>query len=75
MKLLSKLAVEGFRGIHDLEIDHLSQVNLIVGDNNCGKTSLLEAIQFLRSSRSLANIYRIARQRRKHILGEHKLYI
>lgn len=63
MKLLSKLAVEGFRGIHDLKIDHLSQVNLIVGDNNCGKTSLLEAIQFLRSSGSLANIYRIARQR------------
>ena len=37
MKLLSKLAVEGFRGMHDLKIDHLSQVNLIVGDNNCGK--------------------------------------
>ena len=68
MKLLSKLAVEGFRGIHDLEIDHLSQVNLIVGDNNCGKTSLLEAIQFLRSSRSLANIYRIARQRENTFL-------
>lgn len=63
MKLLSKLAVEGFRGMHDLKIDHLSQVNLIVGDNNCGKTSLLEAIQFLRSSGSIANIYRIARQR------------
>ena len=43
MKILSKLAVEGFRGMHDLKIDHLSQVNLIVGDNNCGKTSLLEA--------------------------------
>ena len=63
MKLMSKLAVEGFRGIHDLKIDHLSQVNLIVGDNNCGKTSLLEAIQFLRSSGSLANVYKIARQR------------
>ena len=60
MKMLSKLRIDGFRGIRDLEIDRLSQVNLIVGDNNCGKTSMLEAIQLLRSG-SAANIYRVAR--------------
>lgn len=62
MKTLSKLRVDGFRGIRDLEIDHLTQVNLIVGDNNCGKTSMLEAIQLLRSG-SIANVYRVARLR------------
>ena len=37
MKTLSKLKIEGFRGICNLEIEELTQVNLIVGDNNCGK--------------------------------------
>ena len=62
MKTLNKLKIDGFRGICDLEIGHLTQVNLIVGDNNCGKTSMLEAIQFLRSG-SIANIYRVAKLR------------
>ena len=62
MNMLSNLRVDGFRGICDLEINHLSQVNLIIGDNNCGKTSLLEAVQLLRSE-SIANIYRVAKLR------------
>lgn len=62
MKILSKLEIDGFRGICNLEIERLTPVNLIVGDNNCGKTSMLEAMQLLRSGSS-ANIYRIARQR------------
>jgi len=63
MTMINKLQVESFRGIRDLSIDRLSQINLIVGDNNCGKTSLLEVIQFLRAPGDLANIYRIARLR------------
>lgn len=62
MKMLSQLRIDGFRGIRDLEIDKLTQVNLIVGDNNCGKTSMLEAMQLLRSG-SVANIYRVAKLR------------
>lgn len=65
MAMLSTLSINRFRGIRNLSIETLGQINLIVGDNNCGKTSVLEAIQLLRSSGkgSLANIYRIARQR------------
>ncbi len=63
MTLINKLQIERFRGVRDLSIDRLSRINLIVGDNNCGKTSLLEAIQFLRNPGDLANIYRIARLR------------
>ncbi len=63
MTLINKLQIERFRGLHDLSIDRLSRINLILGDNNCGKTSLLEVIQFLRSPGDLANIYRIARIR------------
>ncbi|MEA5470740.1 AAA family ATPase, partial [Spirulina sp. 06S082] len=38
------LQIQGFRGFQDIELSNLGQVNLIVGTNNSGKTSLLEAI-------------------------------
>lgn len=62
MKTLTQLRIDNFRGIRDLNIEHLTSINVIVGDNNCGKTSVMEAIQFLRSG-SPANIYNIARLR------------
>lgn len=42
-----KINIEGFRGIRKGEIDDLSMVNIFLGQNNCGKTSLLEAIFLL----------------------------
>lgn len=41
---LENLQINAYRGINDLSIDNLGHVNLIVGGNNSGKTSLLEAI-------------------------------
>ena len=38
------LKVQGFRGLKSLELSDLGKVNIFVGDNNSGKTSLLEAI-------------------------------
>ena len=37
------LRISNFRSIKDLQIDGLGQFNLFVGENNCGKTSVLEA--------------------------------
>ncbi len=62
MAMLEKIEITSFRGIKNLSINTLGNVNLIVGDNNSGKTSILEAIQLLRTP-GLGNIYRIARQR------------
>lgn len=42
---LPSFRVRGYRGFSDLRIERLGRVNLIVGRNNVGKTSLLEAIQ------------------------------
>jgi predicted ATPase len=42
---LPSLQVQGFRGFQNLQIEKLGRVNLIVGKNNIGKSSLLEAIQ------------------------------
>ncbi len=41
---LSYFKVENFKKFDELEINNIGQFNLIVGDNNVGKTSLLEAL-------------------------------
>ena len=38
------IEITGFRGIKHLKIDNLGKVNLILGRNDAGKTSLLEAL-------------------------------
>jgi len=42
--MITDIKILNFRGIGDLELKGLKRVNLIVGTNNAGKTSLLEAI-------------------------------
>ena len=44
---LSSIRIEGYRGIDGLVLDAPGRINLIVGVNNAGKTSLLEAIYLL----------------------------
>lgn len=41
---LKSLRIQNFRGIASLEVTGLTEFNIFVGKNNCGKTSLLEAI-------------------------------
>ena len=41
------IKIKHFRGIKSLEIDDLARVNLFVGKNHCGKTSLLESVFLL----------------------------
>ena len=43
-KHITDLTIENFRGLRKVELHGLGAVNLIVGQNNTGKTSLLEAI-------------------------------
>jgi predicted ATPase len=42
--MLTQLEIKNFRGFSALDLKGLQRVNLVVGRNNCGKTSLLEAI-------------------------------
>ena len=50
--MLNSLEIRNFRAFRDLKIEHLGRVNLLVGKNNVGKTSLLEAIQLYASRAS-----------------------
>ncbi|MCL1909654.1 MAG: AAA family ATPase, partial [Kiritimatiellaeota bacterium] len=61
--LIKQLNIHSFRGIRQLEINSMNHVNIIAGDNNCGKTSMLEAIMLIRNPSDITNVLRIARIR------------
>src|SRR5580700_3796555 len=42
--MFKNISLKNFRGFENLTLDGLQRVNLVVGKNNTGKTSLLEAI-------------------------------
>lgn len=45
-KHLSYFKVENFKRFESLEVNDIGQFNLVVGDNNVGKTTLLEALAY-----------------------------
>ena len=45
-----------FRGIKNLKLNDLKGINIITGDNNSGKTSVLEVINYLSGVDSLSNL-------------------
>ncbi|TXT32983.1 MAG: hypothetical protein FD138_1994 [Planctomycetota bacterium] len=51
--LLRDLTIENYRSFAKYKLDGLAQVNLLVGDNNSGKTSVLEAAHLLISQGKL----------------------
>ncbi|MEH2355174.1 AAA family ATPase [Nostoc sp.] len=51
--MLKTIKIENFRSFKSFELQQLGRVNLLVGKNNIGKTSILEAIQLLCSQNNL----------------------
>ena len=43
----TQVEIDGFRGLRSLNLEGLGRVNILVGQNNCGKTSVLEALSIL----------------------------
>lgn len=43
--MLDSLLIKNFRSLEHLEVPKLGRVNLIVGKNNCGKSTVLEALR------------------------------
>jgi len=46
-QVFDHLQINGYRGLEVVDLPQLGQVNIFVGDNNSGKTSLLEAVSIL----------------------------
>lgn len=51
--MITSLHLSNYRGFQQFDLNALAQVNLIVGRNNSGKTSVLEAIQILGNPKPL----------------------
>ncbi len=70
-----EISISGFRSIKEISISDLKQVNLFVGKNNCGKTSMLESL-FIITGISNPKIPLTLNQFRdiKYILGDDKDY-
>ncbi len=45
--MFKSIKIKNLRAITELEVNNLGQVNLFVGQNNCGKTTVLESLFFL----------------------------
>jgi energy-coupling factor transporter ATP-binding protein EcfA2 len=61
--MISSLTIEGFRCFERLEMGGLGRVNLIVGKNNSGKTSVLEALHLLCRDGDPAVVWDLATRR------------
>ena len=59
-KYITELNISQFRGINELEMKNIGDVNLLVGNNNVGKTSVLEAIKILSQPADVGNLVKTA---------------
>ena len=44
---VKRLTVENFRSFREVTLDDLSDIVILIGENDCGKSNLLEAIRVL----------------------------
>lgn len=41
MAVINSINIETFRGISNLKLDNLAEINILTGDNNSGKTKYI----------------------------------
>jgi len=57
--MLNSLLIKNYRNLKELQIDSISQINLIAGKNNTGKSSLLEAVYLYFTKGKAESIWQI----------------
>lgn len=68
MAHIKTFSIKQYRGIKNAVFENLADVNLFVGENNIGKTSLLEAVKLASNPLSKIEYINVARMRERHIL-------
>ncbi|WP_026499067.1 AAA family ATPase [Butyrivibrio sp. WCD2001] len=61
--MFNNIEIESYRGLKNIKLDNLDRVNVIIGENNSGKTSVLEAIQLFEEEDVIYNLSSIAYKR------------
>jgi hypothetical protein len=64
---IDSLVIERYRALQRLQINGIGRVNLITGQNNTGKSSVLEAVRIWASGASLSEINRILHYREEDV--------
>jgi AAA domain, putative AbiEii toxin, Type IV TA system/AAA ATPase domain len=68
--MLHRLVVDNFRALQHFEMDGLGRINLLVGTNNCGKSSVLEAIHALSSTGDAFSLWTMLIRRGEYVVNE-----
>ncbi|MEH2193916.1 MAG: AAA family ATPase [Nostoc sp.] len=68
--MLKTIKIENFRSFQSFELQQLGRVNLLVGKNNSGKTSILEAIQLLCSRTNLEPLAEVMTNRGEYFWND-----
>ena len=66
--MMESLHIDNFKNLKSLRIDRLSRVNLIVGKNNVGKSTLLEAISIYLANASEEHLRKLLANRGEDIV-------
>jgi ABC-type branched-subunit amino acid transport system ATPase component len=67
---VKSLHLNNFRSFEHFELRNLGRVNLLVGTNNCGKTTLLEAISIVLANVEMAVVWGTLSRRGEDLVGE-----
>lgn len=59
---IQNVAIESYRGLQNLQLDNLNHINIITGDNNSGKTSVLEVLSFIGNPESISTWLKTGRR-------------
>lgn len=65
--MIRSIQIQGYRGFSEFEMKNLARVNLLVGTNNSGKTSALEALYLLASQGDPYSLWRVLWRRSERI--------
>ena len=68
--MLRSLKIENFRCFQNFELQQLGRINLLVGENNSGKTSILEAVQLLTAQSNLESLSAVMVGRGEYVLND-----
>lgn len=69
--MISSIKIEGYRGFKEFEMDGLGRLNLLVGTNNSGKTSVLEALYLLTSQGDPLALWNVLWRRGERLRSVH----
>lgn len=70
--MLRSLRIENFRCFRSFGLQQLGKLNLLVGTNNSGKTSILEAVQLLTSQTNLETLREVMIGRGEYVLSDER---